>query len=670
MVMNEDLRLFYNGSEPMSYQVKDFRAAIKGGPLIGDGAMATLLHQSGQPIRSCFEELSLTQPHLIKKIHKAYIRSGARVIQTNTFSSHRKGLERYGLGSQVNAFNRSAVKVAHQAISELQARDQVFLFGTVGSMVDYLKSENKEEQERYMETLFEEQVMALLEGGVDGILLETFPELGELQLAIDVVRRLTDLPIIANLSPVVVGITRDGVQIDKAFKALQEKGADVVGLNCRLGLSGILRTYEMTELDQSGFYSAFPNGGLLHMEDGAYSYTANANYFAEIGVDLVKRGVHLIGGCCGTTPEHIQALKNKLDSLSLEDKKVNSKTTPPSLKWGTSLQIKNPIIPEEEKNKENIDKRQVSQGSKTNVPKPSLIEKVKTQTTIVVELDPPRVLSVQNYLDGALALQQAGVDAVTLADNSLGTVRVSNMALARLLKEQGIEPLVHVACRDRNLIGQQSHLMGLHILGIHHILLVTGDPSKFGDLPGATSVYDVSSTELTRMVKQLNSGTAFSGQPLKNQATFIVGTSFNPHVTNFKKAIDRLKRKLDSGADYVMTQPIYDVGLFEKLAHAVEPFNVPVFAGIMPLTSARNAQFLHNEVPGISIPEVILERMNAAPIDRAHEEGLKISKELIQEARTYFNGLYLITPFLRYDLTVHLTRFIRETSEINVLRGQ
>ncbi|WP_231493471.1 methylenetetrahydrofolate reductase [Alicyclobacillus macrosporangiidus] len=280
-----------------------------------------------------------------------------------------------------------------------------------------------------------------------------------------------------------------------------------------------------------------------------------------------------------------------------------------------------------------------------------------------MELDPPRTLDVRRYLEGALALQRAGADAITLADNSLGQVRVSNMAVASLLKQAGVEPLVHVTCRDRNLIGQQSHLMGLHVLGIHHVLLVTGDPSRFGDLPGATSVYDVSSIELTKMVKRLNQGIAFSGQPMKHPSRFVVGTSFNPHVANFEKAIDRLRRKLDAGADFVMTQPVFDMRMFERIARAAEPFGVPVFAGVMPLTSARNARFLHHEVPGIRIPDEILGRMEAASPEAAAEEGLSIAETLLDEAMRCFNGIYLVTPFLRYDLTVRLVQFVRARAD-------
>ncbi|MDC3417008.1 bifunctional homocysteine S-methyltransferase/methylenetetrahydrofolate reductase [Aquibacillus salsiterrae] len=628
----------------------DFLKRLETGHIIGDGAMATLMHQSGLPARTCFEALSVKDPKLVTEAHIAYLAAGSTVIQTNTFSGNRLGLERYGLDNQVWEINRSAVKVARDAIAtfaeQSNQEQEAFVFGTIGSTADIKTPDFVDKGAKMsLRFLFEEQLTALLEGGVDGVLLETFADLNELQIAVETVRRLTDLPIIANLSPEVIGVTRDGHPIDEAFAVLEGEGADVVGLNCRLGLSGILRTYESIDLNPTSHYAAVPNSGLLHLVDGDYSYTGNADYFATIGSELIQKGVNYIGGCCGTTPDHIRALVKRLDAAPL----ANGRVGQGMLSAGTSNRVEISEKPSA-----------ISLDNNGAPPKKSIIEKAKEEPTIIVELDPPKVLDVEQYLDATKMLKQAGVDAVTIADNSLGTVRISNIAIASLIKELGVEPLVHVACRDRNLIGQQSHLMGLHVLGIHNILLITGDPSKFGDLPGATSVYDVSSTDLTKMVKKLNNGIAFSGQPLKQNSRFVVGTSFNPHVRNFNRAIDRLRRKLEAGADYVMTQPIYDIRLFEKLARAVEEFDVPVFVGIMPMISWRNAQFLHNEVPGIQIPEEILLRMNKDSKEAAVEEGLLISQELIDEALLHFNGIYLVTPFLRSELTAHLTRYIHD----------
>ncbi|GGH82457.1 homocysteine S-methyltransferase [Pullulanibacillus pueri] len=636
-----------------------FLEQLKTDYIIGDGAMATLLHQSGVPARTCFEALVLNQPELVQEAHMAYLSAGATLIQTNTFSGHRMGLGRYGLEDRVWEINHSAVKAARQAIQLHQDHLQInnvthseaFVFGTIGSTADIkVPNFNSQGARMSLKFLFEEQLTALLEASVDGLLLETFSDLTELQLAVETARQFTNLPIIANLSPEAIGVTRDGFPIDEAFSILEDAGADVVGLNCRLGLSGILRSYESLELNPHSHYAAVPNGGLLHMVDGEYSYTGNANYFAKIGLQLVQKGVKFIGGCCGTTPDHIRALAKQLKDFS-----HSKATAEPTL---SHVSIQKPIQVRSRTLEPKMPTDKWDQESLNVIPQQSLVQKAKHEPTIIVELDPPKVLDVTKYINAAEKLHQAGADAITIADNSLGTVRVSNMAIASQLKNRGIEPLVHIACRDRNLIGQQSHLMGLHVLGIHHILLVTGDPSRFGDLPGATSVYDMSSTDLSKMVKKLNHGVAFSGQPLKQSATFVIGTSFNPHVRNFNKAIDRLKRKLDAGADYVMTQPIFDIQLFEKLARAVEPFNVPVFVGIMPLTSSRNAQFLHNEVPGIQIPDSILERMDKDSNKEAALEGLSISETLINEALNYFNGIYLVTPFLRYDLTSHLTRYI------------
>ncbi|WP_067933889.1 bifunctional homocysteine S-methyltransferase/methylenetetrahydrofolate reductase [Alicyclobacillus kakegawensis] len=679
----------------------DFLTALRERPVIGDGAMATLLHQAGAPIRVCVEALCLTHPGWVERVHRAYIEAGASVIQTNTFSGHRVGLARHGLTDKVADINRAAVRIAKSAAARTRAARsgpavfaaadvssafdttaagaaggsdrQVFVLGTIGSTADlghaphaWLDAGTAGHPRASLAAVYEEQASALLEEGVDGILLETFPDLDELLLAIETVRSLTPLPIVATLSPDAIGVTRDGKPLDQAFLAMEQAGADVVGLNCRLGLAGILRSYEGLRLRPDGLYAAVPNGGMLHLEDGDYTFTGSAGYFADILVQLADCGVRLLGGCCGTTPAHIRALAERL--ATWRPAAQTPAAAPDSPPTGVTAASGQPQTPVAETDRRVTIARTPLPAAKdetsagVRVPLDSLVERVRRKVTVIVELDPPRTPSVRRYLEGARALIRAGADAITIADNSLGTVRVSNMAIASLLKAEGIEPLVHVTCRDRNLIGQQSHLMGLHVLGIHHILLVTGDPSRFGDLPGATSVYDVSSTELTRMVRRLNQGVAFSGQPLKHPVRFVVGTSFNPHVRNFDKAVERLQRKLDAGADFVMTQPVYDIRLFERIARATEGFDAPVFVGVMPLTSARNAQFLHNEVPGIDIPESVRARMAAAPPDAAAEAGLAIARTLIEEALNHFRGIYLVTPFLRYELTVQLTEFIRSTA--------
>lgn len=629
-----------------------------GQTIIGDGAMATLLHQHGVPVRACHEQLNLTQPHLVADVHRAYVQAGSNLIQTNTFSAHRAGLERYGLAGDLVAINRAGVRIAKEA-----AGGQAYVFGSIGSAAGLRAPSVTSEAEltRVAAYEFEQQTSALLDEGVDGLLLETFAELGEMLLALQVVRRLTKLPILANLSPIAVGVTQDGVSIETAFQRMVDAGATMVGLNCALGPAGILRTYEDLPMVKEVSYAAVPNAGLLHVVDGDYSYTGSSDYFADTSDTLWRLGVRILGGCCGTTPEHIRKMADRIQALQANAETAVTRVEDESpekdvIGHATANDVLVHVRSRGDVNASNRSEETGRDGNKTF----NLLAQVARQTTVIVELDPPKSLDISKYLAGASALRVAGADMITLADNSLGSVRVSNMALASVLKGMDIEPLVHVTCRDRNLIGQQSHLMGLSVLDIHHILLVTGDPSRFGDLPGATSVYDVSSTELTRMVKRLNGGTAFSGQPLRVPSRFVVGTSFNPNVLHFDKAVDRLKRKIEAGADYVMTQPVFNPAMMERIAVVAETVDVPIFMGIMPLTSDRNAQFLHNEVPGIQIPEQILGRMSDAPPEHAAEVGLKIARELIDEALQYFHGIYLVTPFLRYELSVALVTYIRE----------
>lgn len=599
--------------------------------LIGDGAMATWLYQLGVPIGICYEELSLSDPEIIRTVHRSYYEAGARFIQTNTYGAHRDALARHGLQDKVEWMNRAAAKVAREAVG-----DDAYVVGGIGSIIA-----GRVRDARQMDTYgeqYEEQASALLAGGVDAILLETFLDLDELLLALDVIRPLTKLPIIAQLATIEVGRTRDGYTLTRAFSELKKAGADVVGLNCRMGPAEILRSIENTVVPEDTPLSVFPNAGRLAMSDGEYSYASVPQYFGESALRFRAQGARLIGGCCGTTPEHIRMMAQVLAERD-------------------PLPRVNPVITVEEEERTPI--RIVSPERSKGI-----VDTVRQRHTVIVELDPPRDLDTEKFLKGAAALKEAGADAITLADNSLATTRMSNMALGSIIKTKfGAEPLLHIACRDRNLIGQQSHLMGLYALGINQVLVITGDPARFGDLPGASSVFDVSSFDLIRMIKQLNEGFTFSGKPLKQRGDFVVGAAFNPHVRQFDAALRRLEKKVEAGADYIMTQPVYDREMIERIYEGTKHLGIPIFIGIMPLTSSRNAEFLHNEVPGIKLSDEARARMHAhEPGEEARREGVAIARELVDMAMEYFNGIYLITPFFYYEMTAELTRYVHDRS--------
>ena len=603
--------------------------------LIGDGAMATQIYRLGAPVGQCYEEFNLTKDDVVAGIHRSYYEAGARLIETNTFGAHRQGLARYGLEAEVRQINRAAVRLARAAVGE-----DAYIAGTIGSIKGVRRQALPAAE---LASMYKEQMQALLEENPDAILLETFLDLEELLLALGVARELTTLPVIAQLSLIDLEVTRDGTPVAQAFTQLRDQGADVVGLNCRFGPNDMRRALGMATIFPDTILSVFPNAGLLSLTDGKYDYPSEPAYFGEMARELHSLGVRILGGCCGTTPDHIRAMARAVGHLA-------------------------PVAPQPiVKDKINIRTPREHTILPTNEPADSSLihEKVKTEYTVIVELDPPKELAKEEFLKGAQALHLAGADAVTLADNSLAITRMSNMALGALMKQRGIEPLLHISARDRNLIGQQSHLMGLHALDIRQVLLVTGDPSRFGDLPGSTSVFEVNSMEMIRMVKQLNEGIAFSGRALSERAHFVVGAAFNPHVHNFDKAILRLEKKVEAGADFIMTQPIYDPQFFRILKESTKHLHVPIFVGIMPLVSKRNAEFLHNEVPGISLTEDARARMAQYQGARAREEGIAIAKEMIDAAMEYFRGIYLITPLLRYEITVELTEHTRRQATVN-----
>ncbi|MCI0182448.1 bifunctional homocysteine S-methyltransferase/methylenetetrahydrofolate reductase [Sulfoacidibacillus ferrooxidans] len=607
---------------------------IKERIIIGDGAMATQLYGMGVPVGVCYEELCVSKSEVVASVHRSYVEAGAMLLETNTFGAHRAGLARYGLEGQVEEINGAAVRLARQ-----EARDGVYVAGTIGAITG---AKRQLAPPIDLTNAYAEQAMALLNEGPDAILLETFLDLAELRLALQVVRKLTDKPVIAQLALLDLAVTRDGEPVQDAFRILFDEGADVIGLNCRFGPADMQRVLQGIEIPKHAALSVYPNAGLLSMTDGHYAYPSEPEYFAAAALDFRELGVRIIGGCCGTTPAHVAAMAHAVGNLPPIEIKHRQKAESAIVVRSSAMRA---VL------EKNAGEMEASQEP--------IHEKVLHTHTVIVELDPPKDLNATAFLEGAKALQSAGADAVTLADNSLAMIRMSNMALGALMKQQGVEPLLHISCRDRNLIGQQSHLMGLHALGISQILVVTGDPSRFGDLPGATSVFDVSSFDMIKMIKQLNQGTGFSGKTMDVPSTFVVGAAFNPHVRHFDKAIKRLERKVEAGADFIMTQPIYDPRFFAVLRDATKHLPVPLFVGIMPLLSQRNAEFLHNEVPGIFLTDDVRERMALHKGARAREEGIAIAQELLDAAIEQFKGIYLITPLLRYEMTAQLTSYVK-----------
>jgi methionine synthase I (cobalamin-dependent)/5,10-methylenetetrahydrofolate reductase len=614
----------------------DLRTALKQTILTGDGAMGTYLYQLGFPVGISFEELNLIHADTVEGVHRRYFEAGARLIETNTFSANREKLSKYGLEGEVEAINRAGVALARKAVG-----DEAYVVGAIGSI---RAGKRKNVRTSEVENALREQIGFLLDSPVDGLLLETFYDLEELQLALKIIRSLSELPVICQFATEGTGATQDGVPLQEAFARLAQDGADVIGFNCRVGPNGILRTMEkLTPLPDVPF-SVFPNAGLPDYVDGHFSYAATPAYFAESALRFADLGARIIGGCCGTTPEHIAAIAEALSGYV--------PAAPPHAD-AASLQAHEPVVV----------RPAAAAAPAAPAASPSLLDLVRQRKVVIVELDPPRDLDIDKFMQGSKALQEAHVDAITMADNSLAVTRMSNLALGHLVKEKlGARPLIHIACRDRNMIGTQSHLMGLHALGIDHVLAVTGDPAKFGDLPGSSSVYDLTSFEIIRMIKQLNEGIAFSGKPLKKKASFVVGAAFNPNVKHLDKAVQRLERKINAGADYIMTQPVYDHKRIEQIYETTKHLNIPMFIGVMPLASGRNAEYLHNEVPGIQLSDEVRARMDGLDGEAGRKMGIEIAKELIDTIMAYFNGIYLMTPFLLYEMSVQLTNYVWEKS--------
>jgi homocysteine S-methyltransferase len=592
----------------------------------GDGAMGTMLLEEGVPLERCLEELCLSEPERVRKIHDAYVTAGARLIETNTFGGNAVRLDRFGFGERTLEINAAAARLAKEAA---KGKD-VAVAGSIGPLGITADEASSRGIDRA--AVFAEQVTGLLDGGADVIFFETFLDYDELELAFKARMEVLRGPTICSMACEQEGRLPSGVTLVEAFRKLTALGADVVGVNCLNGPQATLHLLERIPLEF--LLSAYPNAGYPKYHEGRFIYYSSPDYFARLAREMVAQGARLVGGCCGTTPRTIAAIAAALAELQPS----------PSKPTGRVTQIEPPAPP-----------RRLPPSEE------SLLDRIAAgHRVIICELDPPKTLALEKYFKGAQALVRAGCDAITLADNSLAILRVSNLAIGAMLKERfGITPLLHMSCRDRNVLGLQSELLGMAALGMRHVLPLTGDPARIGDHPGAASVYDVNSVQLIGIVRRMNDGFNHAGKSLHAATHFVIGCTFNPNTRNLDAQLSRLERKVAAGAQYVMTQPVFDVRVLDEMTRRTSNLGVPIFTGVWPLLSGRQAEFLHNEVPGVLVPEEVRAKMAGTDGEQGSARGLEIAREISRAALERFPGVYLITPFLRYSATVELASFAR-----------
>jgi len=590
--------------------------------LIGDGAIGTMLYAKGVPLEANFEHLNLVQPALVAELHRDYVAAGAQVIETNTFGANALKLGAIGLAHKVAAINRRGAELAREA-----AGSSAFVAGSVGPL-PRLRGDEREISAAELAVIFREQMRGLVDGGIDLFILETFSELPQLVTAVTVAREFV-LPVVASMAFLEGGRTAGGTDVATAARELATAGAQVLGINCGAGPLEVLRTLEqlagLTDLP----LAAYANSGFPEYVDGRSVYLATPDYFAERAAEMAAAGARLIGGCCGTTPEHIRQLRRQLQSV------------PPPRRQRAPQAAVPPVHRLEP------------------VCQQGFLAAWGKRPVVTVELDPPKGLDVSKVLAGSRALRDAGADAINLAENPLARVRMGNIALAHQIQQKvGIDVIVHITCRDRNLLGLQSDLMGASLLGIRHILAVTGDPARLGDQADASSVFDLNSFGLLALADGFNHGVNALGNPVGAGTGFTLGCAFNPNSPRMAVQVDRLRKKIAAGAQFAQTQPLYDLERLQEMLDLTRDLRIPILPGILPLVSERNCEYLHNEVPGVVIPEKIRVRMRGKEKEAGVAEGLAIAREFIAASRELVGGYYLIPPFGKYELAVTLTHFI------------
>ena len=600
----------------------DFREALDSDRVVlFDGAMGTELYRRGVFVNRCYDALSLDEPELVRDIHRDYRRAGAEVLETNTFGGNRMRLQSYGEEGRVEEINRAAARLARE-----EAGEELFVGGSMGPLGVRLEPYGPT-SEAEARDIFRQQAKLLAEGGVDLLVLETFSDLSELRQAVEACRS-TDLPVLAQMTIQPDGRTSYGVEPEQIAAAMEDAGADAVGLNCSVGPAGMLEAVERMAESTRLPISAIPNAGMPQEVEGRKMYMASPEYMATYARRLVEAGARMVGGCCGTGPDHVREMARQLE----EGPRPRPRTAP-------SVEVR-PAAEETEPEEPTPLAERSDWGRKLDDGEP----------VTCVEVQPPRGSDPTALLEACRRLEEAGVDAVNVPDGARASVRMGVIAAATLVqREVGIEALAHYTCRDRNLLGMTGDLLGAQALGLRNLLLVTGDPPKTGPYPDATAVFDVDSIGLTNLVRRLNHGQDVGGTSLGSRTEFVIGVGVNPDAEDREREMRRWYWKVDAGAEYAITQPVFDVeSLVEFLSETERRgTRVPVVASVWPLTGLRNAEFLNNEVPGIRVPERILDRMREADErgeGHARAEGRAVAREIAAEAREMAAGVQVIAP--------------------------
>jgi methionine synthase / methylenetetrahydrofolate reductase(NADPH) len=597
--------------------------------LVGDGAMGTMLYSKGVAFSRCFDELSLTMPQLVKEVHLAYIKAGADVIQTNTFGANRPRLQKFEVEGRVRDINVAAARLARDV-----AGDDLYVAGSVGPLGIHLEPLGPTSLEEARE-MFREQIAALVEGGVDLIIVETMVDLHEAHQALMAARDVCSLPVIVQMTVQDDGNTLTGTVPEDFTRQLDAWGADVLGLNCSVGPAGVLQALERMSRFTSRTLSAQPNAGLPRTVDGRSLYLCSPDYMADYARRFIESGARLIGGCCGTSPEHIKAIKSAVRSHGPQPARLGvevARRKAPAIE----------PIPQEKRS--------------------GLAAKLaRGEFAVLVEVTPPKGCDPVREIEGAEYLLAERMDAVIVSEGSGATARMSAQTVAAILQQRaGIEVLLQYSCRHRNVLGIQSDLLGAYALGVRNILAVTGDSASLAAYPAATAVLDVDAIGLVNVLSNLNRGLDVGGNPLGAQTGFLIGVEVHPGALDAEKEFRRFRYKLEAGANFAVTDPVFDVTQLKRFVERIREAGlagIPILAGIWPLTSFRNAEFLNNEVPGISVPQDTLDRMRQADTgDAARAEGVKIAQETLLEIRDLVQGVLIATPFGRYAIAVEVAR--------------